>query len=392
MNLTLSTTPDSEESNFNTTLLVGPLIIGANISILMAGFNLSQCVVYFRSFRDDKMWTRLSVLTVCIMDTAHFVLITTLLYYLFSTNFGNSNVFGEFPVYYAVHCFFTAIVHVAVQAQYIYRVSLITRSRILSTSCLVLLTTRIIGITVLGILIAMGHVTEETLHRWIRLGITLLGVGAAGDVLVAASLGVRLWRQRKTMISSRRGFVNGAMVVIIQTGLLTSLSSLIYLIILVLYPYTSIWPGVSFIVPRVYSISLTTSLNHRTRLRSQADITDLHSLSLWGTVDPQRDPTPKSALVFARRDTVTMTRTQGVGLGIDDESLVGGDVNGDDTRLGSKGGLESGTTTTTLERSWSDIGRRSRVDSLTLDGTEKGFKMKLDASRSNPELRIPISS
>jgi hypothetical protein len=43
------------------------------------------------------------------------------------------------------------------------------------------------------------------------------------------------------------------------------------LCVVVVYKQTSIWPGFSFIVPRIYALSLTTSLNHRETLRQMSD-------------------------------------------------------------------------------------------------------------------------
>jgi hypothetical protein len=258
--------------DFDAVLMVGPLIISAQVSILLTGVVLVQCYTYFRTFPGDSSWTKTCVAAVALTEVAHFVMLTMLLYLQLTIHWGDSSIFTRFPPHYAAHCFISSMSHAAVQSLFIHRVKVMTQIPLLWVSAMLLLGSMTLGFVGLGGVVASGVASSfRTVNHWFPLVVTLPILGAAGDILVASSLGFCLWKHRRSAISSRQSIVTRLLICVIQTGLLTSLMSVIYVLLVVVYKQTSIWPGFSFIVPRIYALSLTTSLNHRETLRQMSD-------------------------------------------------------------------------------------------------------------------------
>ena len=223
----------------DSTVLTGSLVITAHISILLCGLNLSQCYAYFRAFPGDKPWLKVAVATVLLMELAHFCMITALVYDKLAVGWGNVVSFGLLTPPYVVHCFITAIDHTAVQAVFIHRVKTLTKSNILAIACLLFLgaNSAASGVLGVGIILMIGKPIPTHLlsGSWFPVHVLIPAVGTAGDILVTLSLGLHLWKHRRSTITSRQPAVNKMIVCLIETGLLTSLSSLFYFVTLLAF-------------------------------------------------------------------------------------------------------------------------------------------------------------
>jgi hypothetical protein len=249
-----------------------------------------------------------------IMDITHFFMLVALMHYSFCTHWADPTPFVYFKAHWIIHVFVSAILHLAVQASFVQRVKVLTETILIWFPCFVLFASRVLGLVVLGfimIIVFNDHLTvNELTDRYSLLGKVSLSLGVAGDLLVTFSLCLCLWKHRKSVLSTKHNFVSQIMLIVLQTGLATSISSLFYLLALAIWPHKLIWAGFSLIVPRIYSISLTASLNNRARLRKAAAEINLIQYSLWGTAEDPRNL--RTSIVFAD-EMVSVLSTSALG-------------------------------------------------------------------------------
>ncbi|KAL0954048.1 hypothetical protein HGRIS_005200 [Hohenbuehelia grisea] len=98
---------------------------------------------------------------------------------------------------------------------------------------------------------------------------TALGLGAACDVGIAASMCFLLHRSRSGL-KATDNIVTTLMVYTVNTGLLTSIWAIADIICFVAMPLNFVNIGINFVVGKLYANSLMASLNSRQTLRSMA--------------------------------------------------------------------------------------------------------------------------
>ena len=195
-NLAVASGGAEDPSSFQPALIAGPILVGGLISTLFVGCSLVFCHTYFRTFfKSDRLALKAAVVTVSIMDTMHFVLVTSLLYYCFIANWGSPLPFIYLKAHWAIHAFISSLTHIAVQSLFVYRVKQLTRKIYIWLPCLLFFGVRIVGLSALGFIIPThsSSTVNQLTDGFSALGTTCLCFGVAGDLLVAGSLSYCLW-------------------------------------------------------------------------------------------------------------------------------------------------------------------------------------------------------
>lgn len=245
---------------------VGAVEIGVMISIFLFGLVSVQTFGYYKKFSNDPWQLRTFVGVIWTLELTHCALSAHSVYWVTVTNFGRTAVLNEIPPALGASVALSGIIGPAIQAFFAHRVLRLSRSWIIPSICWLLCILRCASLLV----VTGASYTSDTLlhfkHKWDWILVTSLAISTAVDVLIAGSLCYFLWKRRDGAFARTTTVVDQLIMWSIQTGLLTSIGTVVMLI-LFLVVHNHAWLAVFFVISRLFSNSLMASLNARAKLR-----------------------------------------------------------------------------------------------------------------------------
>ncbi|KAJ7185595.1 hypothetical protein C8R46DRAFT_1061124, partial [Mycena filopes] len=248
---------------FGTGLISGLLAMG------MYGLTTAQTYYYFIEYPKDKMWTKVLVWTLWILNTVHSALMVHLIYHYLITNAFNlfqlSQNIWSLPVSMVVHLIAAFLVM-------LYFLSVIYRFSTLKLRWLLVVP------TLCAILLHIGFGLASSVH--ILKARSLLDIPAftgtsflpmaiaqvAADVLLASCLCFVLYDQRSDFRRTN-SIVNTLMIYAINRGLLTTGVAMCSLFMNIFKKKSLIYIGPELVMTGLYTNTLMASLNSRHRIR-----------------------------------------------------------------------------------------------------------------------------
>jgi hypothetical protein len=253
----------------------GAALIGLVIGGIFYGMVIMQGTFYFRSYRNDPLWLKLSVALLCVLDTIHLCFSIHMMYYYLITNFGNFSAVDN--IIWSLKGLATVQVFVIwlVQCLYLLRIwklsrkiitNIIFSSALLASLILTLLFGLGIGIFFMIEMAQLQHGLSITSFRWAIF--VAFSATIAIDIYIATVLSVLLWKSQ-TGIKRTDSMLCTLIQYIIGTGVLTSMASLIYITLYVVKPDTLLYLAQEFSITRLYANSFLAMMNARSGLRGQ---------------------------------------------------------------------------------------------------------------------------
>ncbi|KAF7317474.1 hypothetical protein MKEN_00833600 [Mycena kentingensis (nom. inval.)] len=258
-------------------LLLGVLEIGVFISLVLFGIVFLQGFAYFsRSCARDPLWLKFFVGIILTMELAHTVCAAHAIYYFTILQAGTPARLKKANTYsLSLTPVFETLITAMVQAFFAWRIRQLSGRRrsdwrgwCLPTLCWVLCLVRFVGgmaMAVEGFLdipLQPNYFHYADTYAWIISG--ALDVGVLLDVIITLSM---CWYIRK--LNSPYN-LHGSEVLIrrlvnwtIQTGLITSLTSIAVVITFWTMKHNFIWLALYTLLAKLYSNSLLVSLNAR---------------------------------------------------------------------------------------------------------------------------------
>ncbi|KAI0775299.1 hypothetical protein BD413DRAFT_611613 [Trametes elegans] len=286
--------------------------------VSLFGVSSAQACWYFQHYPRDRKYLKALVLVVWCLDAAHLALYgATMWYYLIEKKLV---AFGQeaLPWTSSVQLLCNTWGVAAIQSFYIFRISALSKSLILTAVLAVFVITDI----ALGFTLFFKSLVTITVHNFVELqafDIALSVVTAATDVLLSGTLVALLFKSRTGSESAKR-IINKLLLYTINTGLLTSFCAVLSLIMashpiakpcctpvfdraerilttstqVLLSPATSIYIMFYYIGAHLYSVSLLANLNARESIRAQAsDEVHTEALSRLTALLRQISPTTR---------------------------------------------------------------------------------------------------
>lgn len=227
-----------------------------------------QVCNYFRSYGDDRWYTKLLVTTVFLLDVFHSGLLLHSSYkYMHLALYGNSDSLGSLVWTIEIMVLLNGLVAFVVHLYYCVRVYHLTSRKWVTALCLLLSLLRgAFNVVACKTFRQAGRwsVIELTAFRW-ELS-TLLIIGAASDVVIAAAICTALLRMRTGFSLSNR-LVDRLVAFTIGSGLLTGVVAVAECVIYLGFQ-DSAFMILVMITAKVYNNSLLASLNERERTRA----------------------------------------------------------------------------------------------------------------------------
>ncbi|KAF7334664.1 hypothetical protein MVEN_02296900 [Mycena venus] len=259
-------------TTFHADSTLGALFIGTLVSYALFGVATTQTYIYWKRFPKDSLGMKVLVAVVWCGELAHAVCVAASVYAMTITNFGHPERLEVLPKSFLASTFIGSLVSFVVQTFFAYRIYALSRSLLIPCVwwipciCWVLSLFRFVPPNV--ILFAYGQqLAPQFLKRWGPLFDAIWSASAANDLLIAGTLVVLLYNQRNTGLKHTVAMVDKLIAWTIETGVVTSIASIIMLTVFISLPSTFVWLAIFVVIPRLFSNSLLASLNSRASLR-----------------------------------------------------------------------------------------------------------------------------
>ncbi|KAI0741396.1 hypothetical protein C8Q80DRAFT_1273834 [Daedaleopsis nitida] len=290
-------------------LTIGVILVGLMVTGALFGVTASQVVWYYRHYSRDRSFLKYMVAVVCGLDTLSLAFFVATEWQTLVIRDPATKT--SLPWTSSAQIICNAVSIAIIQSFYIFRIWTLSRSKIL-VGCL---GTFVAADLALGFTLFAQAVNSSGLIAFTTLvsyDVALSAITTATDVFLSGSLVVLLTRSR-TGISGSNRLINRLLLYTINTGLLTSMCSIMTLITVVIFPTDAIYVMFYYIGSRMYTISLLSTLNAREGLRSSAEqqytfasvprLTTRVTASGMSTDEDGQKHTAQEILVSIQRDT-----------------------------------------------------------------------------------------
>ncbi|KII83844.1 hypothetical protein PLICRDRAFT_443264 [Plicaturopsis crispa FD-325 SS-3] len=243
---------------------LGAIEIGVVASSCLFGVATCQTYTYCRTFPDDAYWIKVLVFVVWCCELAHVTAMSTLTYASTITDFGQpQKLLLRIPPGLIVATLLNGIVGPAVQSFFACRIRRASGKSYIAAICWLLSAVRFFGCIVAAVGGIRAASLPQYIAHWRWLFIALLVVSAVNDIIIAASLCYYFMSERARALQRTAKALDRLIIWTIQTGLLTSVTTVAVLITCLAMPNNDIWLGLWIILTRLFANTLLAWLNQR---------------------------------------------------------------------------------------------------------------------------------
>ncbi|KAF9524233.1 hypothetical protein CPB83DRAFT_898091 [Crepidotus variabilis] len=244
----------------------GIVLIGTIVSALLHGICVVQAFNYFREYPHDKWIIKTIVVTTVMFDAIHLILVSTGLYHYLIRNFHTPQRLEYLTWTELIESLFVGINTATVQTFYAYRIfRLSSRNTLLCCFIMVLILAEM-GSGVAWVTMSMKMQTWRQLLGLKSFTISITALACLTDVVIASSL-VSILHRSRTGFKRSDTMIKKLILLVISTGILTSLVAIASLIAVFIAPEKMFYAAIYFSLGRLYTNSLLTTLNSRSEIR-----------------------------------------------------------------------------------------------------------------------------
>ncbi|KAH8813794.1 hypothetical protein DL96DRAFT_1698648 [Flagelloscypha sp. PMI_526] len=261
--------------------LFGPQLLGAFFNLLLYGVFVLQAFNYWQTYQNDHGWLRALVLYLFLAETANSVATILIVYQPLILQNGTKLPLTMLPTALPADPILTVLISTPVQIFIAYRMKVLSNSWILPVIVtLIALASLGGGLWLGGLIMVIRHIPkngelETPATVW-------LSTSAAADVLITAGLSWSLYKS-KTGFAVTDTLINRIIRLTIQTGLITSLFAVLDIILFSVVPTSMVNFTMDFMLSKLYSNSLLSTLNARASLNDMVNSRPIQSNVLFGT-------------------------------------------------------------------------------------------------------------
>lgn len=296
---------------------LGMVLLGVILSSILYGIMLTQTYKYYQRFKRDPRSVKLLVFAVLILNTASVFFVAHAAWYYLVTTGDEYLSIWSLNVELALSMLMSGLSE-SFLAFRVYRLSgsKIWLTAMLLTLALVHFGSGEVAAVKLLILMKSARLTSEQIPSILR-----LASAAVCDTAIASALSYFLHKKR-TGFKKNDEMINYLILFSINSGLLTSVTSIASLITYVVVPRTWVYTALCFLISRLYATTFLCSLNSRQILFNDTVNTDGLSekatpiikfkqpqfrqrRSNWSVKRTSGENTPSSIDVFVITETVS---------------------------------------------------------------------------------------
>ncbi|VDC06020.1 unnamed protein product [Peniophora sp. CBMAI 1063] len=261
---------------------LGALEIGVFMAFFLSGITAVQTFIYYQSdFRSDSHWIKVLIVFVLVVEIVHDGLVAGFIYNATINGFGDFASLELAPWALSSSIAVGSLAQAPVQLFFAWRVYVMRRKHIWITAVSATASLLRVACSIAIAVLSQNRSIIVSIERYKWLVITTLASGAFVDVLNTTMLVYVLYRARGEISRSRK-MVERLMLWSVETGLLTTMVSILGLILLFALPDTPAFLSVGMVFAKLYSNTLLASLNGRVSLRSTGTQAHVSVLTIAG--------------------------------------------------------------------------------------------------------------
>lgn len=243
----------------------GALLVGIFFSSVLYGVTCTQVFYYFQNYASDNLIIKMAVITLLILETLHSVFSMHAIYSYTILNYLNPDGLVKATWTIIMTLAVSTAIVLVVQLFYLRRVYLLSKKNIFLVAPLTVLILVRCGF---GLAVTVRAFQLEFFFLFPTIDNIVdvsLALGAAADIIIAASLSFYLYSSRSG-VESTDTLIKKLMVISINNGLLTSVFDIIVIIFATAQSSNFIYLAIYQVVGNLYTNSMMATLNSRRSL------------------------------------------------------------------------------------------------------------------------------
>ncbi|KAF5375369.1 hypothetical protein D9615_007925 [Tricholomella constricta] len=246
--------------------ILGPHEVGVMFAIFLFGLVTIQAFTYFQKYPEDPRAIKTLVTTIWTLLFIHTLISAFSLYRRTVKDYGKMSNFDNYPQAMCGAFSLSGLIGSIVQSFFAYRLRKLSGRSGIAIVCWTLSIVRFGSVVCISVTTCRATSVHDYVNRWKWLVVFALTISAIVDFLIAGSLSYCLWTRRKDVFTHAQRVVDKLIAWTIQTGILTSLSSILMLVL-----YSAIqnfaWVAAYLVISGLFANYLLASLNARNGLR-----------------------------------------------------------------------------------------------------------------------------
>ncbi|KAF7368603.1 hypothetical protein MVEN_00184200 [Mycena venus] len=251
-------------------LYTAPILAGTQANWALLAILSVQVYIFYTRFPNERRWIKMLVYTIFPLELTQTAVSSHYAYWVLALGWGNPAALEILPWSCLATPVFTGTTAALVQIFFAWRIYLLMRRTVgacVVTGVIVLLALTQ-AVTIFIVVAQFAHATAFTNVMKIMVGVKAwLIVAAVCDVLITTTLMIIFFQYRMQLPSEERRadtFVVKLMLNTVETGAVTSVAAVTYLVLYVSYPQTNLEEMTTFILGKLYANVLLFTLNVRT--------------------------------------------------------------------------------------------------------------------------------
>ncbi|RPD54308.1 hypothetical protein L226DRAFT_280860 [Lentinus tigrinus ALCF2SS1-7] len=257
--------------------IVGGLLIEVFVACILYGITTLQTFIYYQKYPKDRMFLKLLVGTVWLLETTHTAFCMQFIYDYVILGFNNYLVFLDINWGVGITVICSASIALCVQGYYTWRVWIVSENSVIWTATIGTFALARVGFGVASCALCYIYPSWPVLREKRSALVTVsggLGSAALVDILVAVTLTVCLKRRRFTGSWNKdsNSMINRILLYAVNTGAITCTASLLCVILFAVQKNSLTFLGLVEIQAKLYANSFLGSLNARSHMRNSKSV------------------------------------------------------------------------------------------------------------------------
>ncbi|KAJ7915416.1 hypothetical protein B0H13DRAFT_404452 [Mycena leptocephala] len=250
-------------------LYTAPILAGTQANWALLATLAVQVYTFHSRFPNERRWIKMLVYTVFPLELAQTAVSSHYAYWVLALGWGNTTALDILPWSCLATPIFTGITAALVQIFFAWRIYRLMHKTVWAcvVTAVILLLALMQGVTIFIVVARFAHATAFSNLVKIRVGVKAWLIAAAVcDVLITTTLIIIFYQYRMQMPSEERRtdtFMVKLMLTTVETGAVTTVTALIYLVLFLVYPKNNLEETPTFILGKLYANVLLFTLNVR---------------------------------------------------------------------------------------------------------------------------------
>ncbi|KAJ7048470.1 hypothetical protein C8F01DRAFT_1179498 [Mycena amicta] len=264
--------PTSPLPVFDAGPTIGALLVGTLCSYILLGVTTTQCYLYFGRFPEDTLGLKLLVGFVWLIEMAHAGCIGHVVYDYAVLNYGNPrSLLGKMPVSLGLSIVLGGIITALVQGFFAFRIWTLAPNKFVRIVPILLWISAFVYViaSFAGTALSIPSASIPAFikqYGWLLLVPWVINL--INDNVITIALVLLLLANRTKGFNKTTALVDKLIKWTIETGMITSIFSILNLAFYEKETSNFIWVGIQFVKARLFANSLLASLNSRQTLRA----------------------------------------------------------------------------------------------------------------------------